>query len=297
MWWGKKEKKGERATSFPEHFLVTSTVHKSQLGLPSSSKIWTSTSGRWHNLAPLTFHSTLLGAVTPAPGGKQPPYCSPHRYKLGAHRSIHPSSLPAWAGPKTKPRRYPRTGNTGCNSRGRVLVYTAPRFPPQQAAEQADGTCEGSSGVRHLSGTLPATPVCCRCYSPAAGSLLLRPLLLPLPQDRVFLSPAEGKYSGTHQAPAFPSPTSRDRSCIPKCAEGRRSPFYLGWAALPGPIAGLPRPGGPGEAQVTPAGRMNDLPGKAQAWRRWGGEKRRRGETARPAPPLSVAADTQNRSG
>lgn len=194
IWWEVKKKKKKRQTSFPEHFLIASTVHESQLELPPALKIWTSTSVRWHNLAPITFHGTLPGAVTPVLGGEQPPYCSSHFHADRSWEPTNPSSLPpslpAWAGPKPKPRCHPRTGSPGCHSHRRVLAYTAPLSP-------ARGRRAGSSNLRgqqqHLSGTLPATPVCCRCYSPAAGSRVLRPLLPPRPQHRIFLSPVEAK--------------------------------------------------------------------------------------------------------
>lgn len=52
--------------------------------------------------------------------------------------------------------------------------------------------------MRLSPGSLPATPVCCRCYSPAAGSLFLRPPRLPLPQHPILLSPAEGRKVQRH---------------------------------------------------------------------------------------------------
>lgn len=102
------------------------------------------------------------------------------------------------------------------------------------------GGAAAVTGVRHSPGALRATPVCCRCYSPAAGSLFLR----PLPRHPIFLSLAlQGRFSGTRQALSFPSPTSPAPSCIPKRTGGRRSPFSPGCAALPGPTAASPAPG------------------------------------------------------
>lgn len=95
--WEKKREKNKDLFSrtFPHHYHSAT-----QLELPPSSKMWTSTSVRWHNVAPLTFHSAFPRALTPVLGGRRPtsllliplpPWC-----KLGAHKSFLPSSPAAW---------------------------------------------------------------------------------------------------------------------------------------------------------------------------------------------------------
>lgn len=73
-----------------------------------------------------------------------------------------------------------------------------------------------------------ATPVCCRCYRPAAQSTALLPLLLALPQYRIFLSSLRlKKEEKTAQVRASSPLLSLDRSCVSQCS------WELGWVSPP----------------------------------------------------------------
>lgn len=102
--------------TFPHHYHSVTQPEP-----PPSSEMWTSTPVRWHNVAPLTFHSAFPGALTPVLGGRRPTspllIPLPHWCKLGADKSFLPSFLPrCTAGPNTEPLCEPRSGNTGCDS-------------------------------------------------------------------------------------------------------------------------------------------------------------------------------------
>lgn len=248
-------------------------MHESQLELPPASKIWTSTSVRWHNLAPITFHGTLPGAVTPVLGGEQPPYCSSHFHADRSWEPANPSSLPPSLHELVQnPNRAATPGQEAQAAIPTGGFWRTPLpSPPQEAEEQAAVTCEGSSSSTYRELSQPHLfVVAATARLQAAASCGLSS---PLAHNIAFSSPRwKQNKSGSHRplAFAFPSsPAARDRSCVPKRTEGRRSPFYLGPRCAPRPYRRPPPPRRPRGGAGDSRGRMNDLP-RRSAGLGWG---------------------------
>lgn len=200
-WWnvveGKKTENNKDLFSrtFPHHYHSATRLEP-----PQSSKMCTSTSARWHNAAPLTFHSAFPGALTPALGGRRPTSLLliplPHWCKLGSHKSFLPSS-PAVRPVQTPHRSLAQHGKPRLRFPGGFGARRAEGRQPRPACGSPRALCRPHLFVVAATARLRAA---CSCGLPAC-----------LSHNIPFSSPRlkEGRFSGTRQALAFPSPTSQ----------------------------------------------------------------------------------------